>query len=123
MTALLEYVRVDDEAAVRFRQLPLRIVMLSGDFCPKWVPTELQKMLVHAQPRVFTLGGATEASIWSCYYEVHSVAQAWRSIPYGKPLANQVSCSPTTPTPFPPRPSRYSATPHRTRFGTGSLCP
>ena len=35
MTALLEYVRVDDEAAVRFRNLPLRVVMLSGDFCPK----------------------------------------------------------------------------------------
>jgi hypothetical protein len=51
----------------------------------------LKKLLADNQPRVrvFTLGGATEASIWSCYYEVGVVAQSWRSIPYGKPLANQ----------------------------------
>ena len=93
MTSLLEYVRVDDEAARRFGALPLRVVMLSGDFCPKFVPTELQERLVdaHGRPRVtvYTLGGATEASIWSCYYRVGHVEAEWKSIPYGKPLANQ----------------------------------
>ena len=38
---------------------------------------------------VYTLGGATEASIWSCFYEVGEVDEAWKSIPYGGPLANQ----------------------------------
>ena len=35
------------------------------------------------------MGGATEASIWSNYYEVESVKDGWTSIPYGKPLTNQ----------------------------------
>ena len=62
----------------------------------QWVPTELQGRLTgdaqhpRTQPvSVYTLGGATEASIWSCYYPVESVAPEWKSIPYGKPLANQ----------------------------------
>ena len=36
------------------------------------------------------LGGATEASIWSNCYEIPDVIpENWKSIPYGKPLANQ----------------------------------
>src|SRR5204863_6641332 len=33
--------------------------------------------------------GATEAAIWSIYHPIDTVDPAWRSIPYGKPLANQ----------------------------------
>jgi acyl-coenzyme A synthetase/AMP-(fatty) acid ligase/acyl carrier protein len=36
------------------------------------------------------LGGATEAAIWSNFYEVDRVEAGWRSIPYGAPLPNQV---------------------------------
>ncbi|NEQ63877.1 MAG: AMP-binding protein, partial [Moorea sp. SIO4A1] len=36
-----------------------------------------------------SLGGATEASIWSIYYLIGEVDSNWRSIPYGKPLGNQ----------------------------------
>ena len=36
-----------------------------------------------------SLGGATEASIWSIYYPVHEVDPESKSIPYGRPLANQ----------------------------------
>ena len=88
MVALLESLRADGAALARFAALPLRLVMLSGDFCPLWVPTELRRLL-GSQVRVFTLGGATEASIWSCWYEVGEVQPDWRSIPYGGPLANQ----------------------------------
>lgn len=38
---------------------------------------------------VVSLGGATEASIWSIYYPVKQVKSHWNSIPYGMPLANQ----------------------------------
>ena len=85
MTALLEYVRVDDEAASRFGSLPLRVVMLSGDFCPKWVPTELKERLRRGEGHsrepvaVYTLGGATEASIWSCFYAVERKVQRFES--------------------------------------------
>jgi thioesterase domain-containing protein/acyl carrier protein len=36
-----------------------------------------------------SMGGATEASIWSNYFVVKQVDPAWRSIPYGWPLSNQ----------------------------------
>ncbi len=65
----------------------LRLVMLSGD----WIPLDLPERLRAANPnlRVVALGGATEASIWSNYHIVDRVDPAWKSIPYGLPLANQ----------------------------------
>ena len=39
---------------------------------------------------VVGLGGATEASIWSNAFEIpREIPKSWKSIPYGKPLANQ----------------------------------
>ncbi|OAD22381.1 non-ribosomal peptide synthetase [Candidatus Thiomargarita nelsonii] len=38
---------------------------------------------------MISLGGATEASIWSIYYPIETVNSNWNSIPYGKPLLNQ----------------------------------
>ena len=65
----------------------LRVVMLSGDWIPTWLPTAIHQDLPHA--KIYSLGGATEASIWSIYYPIETVESAWLSIPYGKPLANQ----------------------------------
>ncbi|MDQ6713102.1 MAG: amino acid adenylation domain-containing protein [Candidatus Dormibacteraeota bacterium] len=65
----------------------LRLVMLSGDWIPVALP-ERVKQLTGAE-RVISLGGATEASIWSVYYPIEKVDPKWRSIPYGKPLGNQ----------------------------------
>ncbi|MCW5623200.1 MAG: amino acid adenylation domain-containing protein, partial [Burkholderiales bacterium] len=65
----------------------LRVVMLSGD----WIPLSLPDAIGRAFPdaRVISLGGATEASIWSIDYPIEAVDPAWRSIPYGRPLTNQ----------------------------------
>jgi amino acid adenylation domain-containing protein len=65
----------------------LRIVLMSGD----WIPTTLPARVRQAAPsaRVISLGGATEASIWSICYPIDAVDTAWTSIPYGRPLANQ----------------------------------
>jgi SagB-type dehydrogenase family enzyme len=38
---------------------------------------------------VISLGGATEASIWSILYPIERVEPSWKSIPYGKPMCNQ----------------------------------
>jgi pyochelin synthetase len=35
------------------------------------------------------MGGATEASIWSIDYPITAVNPEWKSIPYGRPMANQ----------------------------------
>ncbi|MNK91399.1 Anguibactin system regulator [compost metagenome] len=65
----------------------LRLVMLSGD----WIPVALPERLAAQVPRALlvSLGGATEASIWSNYFVVRKVDPAWTSIPYGWPLSNQ----------------------------------
>ncbi|EBW6040443.1 amino acid adenylation domain-containing protein [Salmonella enterica subsp. enterica serovar Infantis] len=67
--------------------LPLRCVMLSGD----WIPLELPARLRSVAPtsRLLAMGGATEAAIWSNLFEVEEVDAGWRSIPYGRPLTNQ----------------------------------
>jgi amino acid adenylation domain-containing protein len=65
----------------------LRVAILGGD----WVPVSLPDRLRALAPGVkfIALGGATEASIHSIVYPVEATDPAWKSIPYGKPMANQ----------------------------------
>jgi acyl carrier protein len=65
----------------------LRLVMLSGDWIPLGLPGRIEKYFPKA--RTISLGGATEASIWSIYHPITEVKKEYRSIPYGRPLANQ----------------------------------
>ncbi|CAJ1407500.1 unnamed protein product [Effrenium voratum] len=64
----------------------LRLVFLSGD----WVPLQLTQMLRRAMGdgRVVALGGATEVTVWSNFFEVGDLDPEWRSIPYGRPIWN-----------------------------------
>jgi amino acid adenylation domain-containing protein len=66
---------------------PLRVVMLSGD----WIPLHLPERIAALAPAaaVFSLGGATEASIWSILYPIQAVDPDWKSVPYGRPMRNQ----------------------------------
>uniref|UniRef100_UPI00067EA7CE non-ribosomal peptide synthetase n=1 Tax=Pseudomonas cremoricolorata TaxID=157783 RepID=UPI00067EA7CE len=69
--------------------LPLRNVMLSGDWIGLDLPARLQ-LCTQGQARMIAMGGATEASIWSNVFDVPAQLPAhWTSIPYGKPLSNQ----------------------------------
>lgn len=65
----------------------LRLAMLSGDWIPLSLPKELNSLF--PQLTTVSLGGATEASIWSIYHKIDEVSKEWNSIPYGKPLKNQ----------------------------------
>ncbi|UCM87043.1 non-ribosomal peptide synthetase [Streptomyces marincola] len=79
---LHDYLRADDPP------LPsLRLAMLSGD----WIPLALPEAVKRWAPRMAThsLGGATEASIWSIHHPVDGPRPGWRSVPYGTPLTNQ----------------------------------
>ncbi|CAF1166800.1 unnamed protein product [Adineta steineri] len=67
----------------------LRHILLSGD----WIPLSLPES-IHAtfgeQVTITSLGGATEASIWSIAYTLpKEIPHEWKSIPYGIPLRNQ----------------------------------
>ena len=73
------------------KNLPLRIVMLSGDWVAKDLPGRFYKISEKENSIVVAMGGATEASIWSNYLNVpREIPKDWISIPYGRPLKNQV---------------------------------
>lgn len=65
----------------------LRYVLLSGDWIPLTLPNEIRETLGNA--KIISLGGATEAAIWSIYYPIQNVEHGWNSIPYGYPMSNQ----------------------------------
>ncbi|MCP4996507.1 MAG: amino acid adenylation domain-containing protein, partial [Gammaproteobacteria bacterium] len=65
----------------------LRLVWLSGDWIPITLPDQIWTLFPEAQ--LISMGGATEASIWSILYPIEAVDPTWSSIPYGKPMLNQ----------------------------------
>lgn len=73
--------RVQDTAKSR-----LRLVFLSGDWIPVTLPDALRRTFPDVN--VVSLGGATEATVWSNYYPVDRLEPHWVSIPYGKPIQN-----------------------------------
>ncbi len=69
--------------------LPLRLALLGGD----WVGLDLAGRLAAQAPgaTLVALGGTTETAIHSTVQVVPvPVPTAWRSVPYGVPLANQL---------------------------------
>ncbi|MBE9212897.1 amino acid adenylation domain-containing protein [Plectonema cf. radiosum LEGE 06105] len=65
----------------------LRLVLMSGDWIPLNLPQRIWNQLTNAE--IISLGGATEASIWSIAYPIKEINPSWKSIPYGYPLTNQ----------------------------------
>ncbi|HNZ98847.1 amino acid adenylation domain-containing protein [Ruminococcus sp.] len=66
----------------------LRLIMVSGD----WVyPSLVEKVRgMNSSAEMIALGGATEASIWSNYFNAgRDTDSSWSSVPYGVPLHNQ----------------------------------
>src|ERR671925_506244 len=69
-------------------ELPsLRLAFLSGDWIPVGLPDQVRRRLPGLE--LVSMGGATEAAIWSIIHPIREVDPEWRSIPYGVPLANQ----------------------------------
>ena len=64
----------------------IRLVLLSGDWLPLTLPGQIRE---HFDAEVISLGGATEAGIWSILYPIETVDPQWKSIPYGRPMLNQ----------------------------------
>ncbi|MGD0906500.1 MAG: amino acid adenylation domain-containing protein [Candidatus Acidiferrales bacterium] len=85
--ALMQLFIEDAECAKRIGGQSLRLVMMSGDWIPVNLPGQIQRALPNSQ--IISLGGATEASIWSILHPIEKVDPNWKSIPYGKPMLNQ----------------------------------
>ncbi|MFM8443693.1 MAG: amino acid adenylation domain-containing protein [Methylococcus sp.] len=60
----------------------IRLALLSGDFVASSLPARLRKLLGDGI-EVVSLGGATEAAIWSIMYRIESSAIQIGPIPYG----------------------------------------
>jgi pyochelin synthetase len=65
----------------------LRLVMLSGDKIPVSLALALKNK--YHIPRVISLGGATEAAIWSIWYEITGCEDSNKNIPYGTAMPQQ----------------------------------
>lgn len=85
LTIMLDYL----DGILSEDELPLRIVLVSGDLVPPEQPEYLRRYAPKA--RFLALGGATEGSIWSIVHEcrLQSTASLRLPIPYGRALANQ----------------------------------
>ena len=83
MELFLSYLRASDQDIGTH----LRLALLSGDWISVGLPARLG--MVSPDTEIVSLGGATEASIWSIAYPIREVDPAWSRIPYGKPLVNQ----------------------------------
>jgi amino acid adenylation domain-containing protein len=82
MEMLLEY------AAAHADDLPrsLRLAFLGGDWIPLSLPERLRGTFPGAQ--LLSVGGPTETTVWNIWHAVEAVDAAWKSIPYGRPVAN-----------------------------------
>ncbi|MFJ9457474.1 amino acid adenylation domain-containing protein [Kitasatospora sp. NPDC101447] len=87
MELLVEHMSVKGLTGAGTNGGGLKLVMLSGDWLPVTLPDRIRQLF--AAPEVVSLGGATEASIWSILYPIGEVPEHWASIPYGRPMRNQ----------------------------------
>lgn len=75
------------ESLAREAGAPLRRVLMSGDWIAPDIPARIWNRFKNCL--VYSLGGATEGSIWSIYYPIIEDTSHLTSIPYGKPLGGQ----------------------------------
>jgi len=85
-TTLDYLVRNLEQERKGYRYTGLKTIFMSGDWIPVSLPSRLKKFFPKAQ--VVSLGGATEATIWSNYFIVDQTKKDWKSIPYGRPIHN-----------------------------------
>ncbi len=79
---------VDYRAASEAEAPPgLRLWLVSGDWIPVSLPRRTRQLCPGSQ--FISLGGATEASIWSISYPVEGFDESQPSIPYGRALTAQ----------------------------------
>jgi amino acid adenylation domain-containing protein len=81
---------VEEAEAREGDRLPIRLVLLGGDWIPLSLPRRAARV-VHERARLVSMGGATEVSMDSTIYLIDEFDPGWRSIPYGAPMANQTA--------------------------------
>lgn len=83
--AIMEMTLTANDDKAEFESV--RNILLSGDYIPVTLHEKIKKIFPNAS--VYSLGGATEGSIWSIYYPLEDIPEGSVRVPYGYPLANQ----------------------------------
>ncbi|WP_045520439.1 amino acid adenylation domain-containing protein [Clostridium sporogenes] len=74
-------------ASLRHEFPSIRSVWLSGDLIRTTLPDSLRKIMPNAE--LISLGGATEAGIWSIFHRIGSIENEYPTVVYGNALENQ----------------------------------
>ncbi|MCT4687859.1 amino acid adenylation domain-containing protein [Vallitalea sp.] len=82
MEMLINYLEVSNNSLTSMKK-----IFLSGDWIGVNLPNRIKNKIPNAN--IICMGGATEASIWSIYHIYNDSDKTYKSIPYGRPLANQ----------------------------------
>lgn len=86
MEMLCTYLEMNKDAEKKSLS-SIRLILLSGDKISNDLPDRIHMFMPKA--KIVCLGGATEAAIWSNYFEPDEICEQWPSIPYGYALTNQ----------------------------------
>jgi len=84
--AMMEMLVDSVEEQSKALPLSLRLAILGGDWLPVSLPNRLKALVPEVQ--ILSIGGPTETTIWNIGYLIEEVDPAWKSIPYGRPMAN-----------------------------------
>lgn len=82
---LIDQTKMNDNSCINH----LRLFLLSGDWISIKLPDKIKDIDVCPYARVISLGGATEGSIWSIWYDIQKVKTEWAIIPYGTAMPKQ----------------------------------
>ncbi|RXJ94833.1 hypothetical protein CRV00_05740 [Malaciobacter molluscorum] len=85
MEMLLKYTSTNEEESKNLLS-SLRLSFLGGDWISLKIPTNLKKL--NEKTTLVSVGGPTETTLWNIMYEIKEFNTNWRSVPYGKPIAN-----------------------------------
>ena len=83
--AIMEMTLMAADSSEKFESM--RNILLSGDNIPVTLPQKIKQFFPNAD--IYSLGGATEGSVWSIYYPIKDITSHELRVPYGIPLANQ----------------------------------
>ena len=80
---------IDNYENIRSSKIALQNIafLLSGDRIPVNLPKQIKEKFSNAN--ILSLGGATEGSIWSIWYDTENLCPDKLNIPYGKSMPNQ----------------------------------
>ncbi len=87
MEMFITYLETQFDRIINQISKSLRIIMLSGDLISPRLVSRIMRLFPNID--LYSLGGATEVSIWSVFYKIDKKITLSKKVPYGRALPNQ----------------------------------